>query len=371
MFKSLEIHTESSRRLEFLDGLRGIAALAVIFFHFNGTIKDHGIEIIPSPINFLAELGHYGVQIFFVLSGFVIAYSLRNEWISPSFCGRFFLKRSLRLDPPYWAVIGLMLLLNILGNVFFDKKGETLLTPFEVLMNLLYAPDFLQIPRILPVSWTLALELQFYLFFVVLLMFAQRFINQSEKQKSWLFHLIFASVMILSLLQSTPWALVPSIPGFFLSYWYSFFIGCATCWVVLRQLPPSLFCFYLVIIGCMAMIQESYDFLAVLGVALTITAVFLVNGMHCFLSSRFIQYTGKISYTLYLIHWPVGMKCIDIGFRFFGDQMNHFSSLILLTTLSLGLTFLAAHCFYLLVEQPSLKWSKAIRKKRDDARGLT
>jgi peptidoglycan/LPS O-acetylase OafA/YrhL len=118
------------------------------------------------------------VQIFFVLSGFVIAYSLRQEKISPRFCLRFFLKRSIRLDPPYWLIVALMLMLNFMGSVIFNKGGEFLATPFQVLMNLLYLPDFPHIPRILPVAWTLCIEIQFYMSFFLLLLVYQFFMNR-------------------------------------------------------------------------------------------------------------------------------------------------------------------------------------------------
>src|SRR5690349_17798349 len=106
-------------RFEFLDGLRGIAALGVIFFHFNGSLKEHShfSQFLLSAL----DLGHLGVQIFFVLSGFVIAYSLRQEKLSCLFVLRFFVRRSIRLDPPYWVAALAIIVLSLLGQWLFNK----------------------------------------------------------------------------------------------------------------------------------------------------------------------------------------------------------------------------------------------------------
>lgn len=357
------------QRFEFLDGLRGMAALAVILFHFNGALKDHGVFVVPALFDFVCELGHYGVQIFFVLSGFVIAYSLRNEHISSQFCARFFLKRSVRLDPPYWLIVAFMVMLNLIGSIVFNKGKEPLATPFQVLMNLLYLPDFLQIPRILPVAWTLCIEIQFYMSFVLLLLIYQSFVNRRYPNpfaffdQSFLFHCLFGSLMIFSILQNTSWALFPFIPGLFLAYWYSFFIGCLVCWVMLNFVRPSLLWIYFAMIGLYSLFQGSGDALAVLIVALGIYLVAIKEKMHHLFTSWFFQYLGKISYSLYLIHWPIGMKCMDISLRFFGHQVDNMRLAFLLMTVSLIMTFLTAHCFYYLIEYPSLKLSQKLKVK--------
>jgi peptidoglycan/LPS O-acetylase OafA/YrhL len=346
----------SSQRLEFLDGLRGIAALAVILFHFNGTLNDHGLTVMPMFINFLCEWGHYGVQIFFVLSGFVIAYSLRNEHISPHFCLRFFLKRSIRLDPPYWVIVGVMLTLNFLAHHLFQKEGDLLATPLQVIANLLYLPDFLQVSRILPVAWTLCIEIQFYLAFVFLLYLSQ------SLTKPFFSPFIFGLLMILSLLQNTSWSLVPSIPGLFIPYWYSFFMGCMVCWTMINMMSRSLLYAYFSILSCYALIQGSADAFATLMVALIIYLAAVLGGMHRWLTSWFFQYTGKISYSLYLIHWPFGMKFIDLSLRFFGHAIQSLWAVALLMLISLALTFVVAHCFYYLIELPSLNLSRRLKK---------
>jgi peptidoglycan/LPS O-acetylase OafA/YrhL len=80
----------------------------------------HDIEIIG-----LLERGNLGVPIFFVLSGFVIAFSLDGKPIGLPLVGRFMLCRSIRLDPPYWSAIIITVVFSILANVVVrDRQTE-------------------------------------------------------------------------------------------------------------------------------------------------------------------------------------------------------------------------------------------------------
>src|SRR5947209_6304964 len=71
-------------RLLFVDGLRGIAALAVMGYHYYGnpTLHNQLSQVTPETLDRVLRHGWLGVQVFFVLSGFVIAYSLRNSPIN-------------------------------------------------------------------------------------------------------------------------------------------------------------------------------------------------------------------------------------------------------------------------------------------------
>lgn len=93
---------ESVVRFTYVDALRGIAALSVLVYHFTGSlIRNFPHNPLPKPIFSLLSHGNMGVEVFFVLSGFVISYTLRNAWVTPGYVGRFALRRSIRLDPPF------------------------------------------------------------------------------------------------------------------------------------------------------------------------------------------------------------------------------------------------------------------------------
>ena len=80
----------ASGRLALIDGLRGIAAMLVVLFHFCAVAHLADVPV----LGWLFAHGNFGVEVFFVISGFVIAYSVRNAQHTLPFLGRFALRRS-------------------------------------------------------------------------------------------------------------------------------------------------------------------------------------------------------------------------------------------------------------------------------------
>jgi peptidoglycan/LPS O-acetylase OafA/YrhL len=101
------VRRRAPNRVAELDGLRGIAALWVVFYHLWGAIERREIDWVPSLVSEFLRAGWLGVDIFFMLSGFVITHSVANIRVTLTFIPKFILRRSVRIDPPYWAAIGL------------------------------------------------------------------------------------------------------------------------------------------------------------------------------------------------------------------------------------------------------------------------
>src|SRR5262245_37944926 len=101
-------------RSTLIDALRGVAAFSVACYHITryGSFPGPARELIPAFLQAWFDHGWMGVQFFFVISGFVIAYSVRNARITPGYVGNYALRRSIRLDPPYWTTIAFVLLLH-------------------------------------------------------------------------------------------------------------------------------------------------------------------------------------------------------------------------------------------------------------------
>jgi peptidoglycan/LPS O-acetylase OafA/YrhL len=105
-----------SPRFTFIDALRGVAAISVVLYHvYLQDLLPAARAPFAEPFHTVLANGYIGVYIFFVLSGFVIAHSVRDATITAGFIGRFALRRSLRLDPPYWAAIAAAIILPMLG----------------------------------------------------------------------------------------------------------------------------------------------------------------------------------------------------------------------------------------------------------------
>ena len=88
---------ERKNRIVFLDGLRGIAVVAVVIFHiWNNAGLTEVEKSCPRLINAAFMTCGNGVEIFFVISGFVIAYSVRHARVTPGYLLNYALRRSVR-----------------------------------------------------------------------------------------------------------------------------------------------------------------------------------------------------------------------------------------------------------------------------------
>lgn len=150
-------------RLRALDGLRLIAALMVAAYHYGGRDGEIGEAWGSSPqLQFPTAhswfaYGCLGVQIFFVISGFVICMS---GWGRP--LRAFFASRASRLLPSYWAAIILVTAVFALPVVAYEA-----VSPSDALVNLTMLQQPLGVDRVLGVCWTLWAELRFYALFAL------------------------------------------------------------------------------------------------------------------------------------------------------------------------------------------------------------
>lgn len=151
-------------RYDWLQALRGVAALMVLFFH----LRPHW-ETLP-PLAFLGpamQWGFSGVDVFFVLSGFVVHQSTRELSPGPAL-RRYALRRAARIYLTYWPALAAVAAINIF---MLDKP----LPDTSVLWRsvLLLEPSLFK--NWLPVAWSLTYELYFYIVLGAILLFpAQR-----------------------------------------------------------------------------------------------------------------------------------------------------------------------------------------------------
>ena len=139
----------NANRISSFDGLRGIAVVIVVLFHcFYMLSPTHYLD--ENIIGNISKYGWLGVELFFIISGFVISFTLYKYNNVKSFC----IARFARLYPTYWAAIIFSSILY-----FFQYRHIDLSKYF---INFLMFHGLLNLPDVSDVFWTLSVELLFY-----------------------------------------------------------------------------------------------------------------------------------------------------------------------------------------------------------------
>ena len=313
--------------------LRGIAALAVTIFHFTSGLST------TFWLGKVGRFGFVGVEMFFIISGFVIPYALYKRSYVLKDWSNFLLRRVIRIEPPYLVCIILTILLNLLSTLSpLYKGGAFQLNISSILLHIGYLVPFFKETWLSPVFWTLAIEFQFYI--LAALIFP---LIVSKKN--------YLKILILVIFLSS-YCLIPS--GNFIFHYSSFFVlGIVLFYQKCNFLKKE----YAHVINVALLALIYYQFSTVILIASLITSgaiTFLTNW-----ENKGLLFLGTISYSLYLIHVPVGGRIINLAKNFITS--NNGSALIILVALMV--TLVTSYIFYRIVELPSLKLERTLAKK--------
>lgn len=344
---------ETRATFTIVQALRGIACLWVLLFHAGA--GGHLKTIAPLAPFFFAD-GHLGVAIFFALSGFVIAHSLAGSGpgdtpiASSGDLGRFLLRRSIRLDPAYWASMAVAV---VFAGVSAMVRHEPRLVPTtgQIAAHVLYLQDMLRVAPIDPVYWTLACEFQFYLFLALMLLVRTKWLRAGWPMAAW----INLAMWILAL-ESALGRFGAGWTGVFVQFWGVFYLGV----LARRALDSEVAKLAFIALGIVLLARPGFDRTA----AATAIVLFLaVRGgwAQRGLDWRWLQFLGTISYSLYLIHNPLTGAAAFVGHRLFGDGPA--ADLICLV-LILAACIAGASLLWWAVERPSHRLSRRVRSSR-------
>jgi exopolysaccharide production protein ExoZ len=154
------------RRLDSIQSLRAIAASLVILFHIRGIEEIYGD---PTKLLLNWYEGAYGVDIFFVISGFIMVYVTHNKPSSVAYFKEFLTKRIIRVVPVYWFYTFVMVfLLLVVPQAFMDTTFDLM----RIVKSFFFIPQD-QLP-IHSIGWTLNFEMYFYLVFALFLLLPRK-----------------------------------------------------------------------------------------------------------------------------------------------------------------------------------------------------
>lgn len=349
--------TKEQNRIEVLDFLRGIASLAVALHHFCGILA-------PGLLRSASFYGQLGVEVFFVISGFIIPYSLYRGGYTLRNFPVFVAKRVVRLDPPYLVTIALIILLGVVNWYFPFQKGLVFEASVpQVLLHLGYLNTFFGYPWLSDVFWTLAIEFQYYL--LMGLVFPLVFSRSAATRTATLVGLGLLSFVIHS-------------PIYIFYFIFLFIMGISTCQyrvglIGRRQYAATLTAATLCALLSMATAPHDDGLtpaslawwlrraaeaapMTAAGLATVFAILFLR------VRNRVFYFLGAISYSLYLVHSPVGRRALNVFLRVTGAESE--LAKIGVIILAVAVSIFAAYLMYRFVERPSQEWSSALRYHR-------
>jgi peptidoglycan/LPS O-acetylase OafA/YrhL len=345
-------------RVQSIDGLRGVAALLVVLFHLHLAVSRTATEWLWLPLDWIARNGAKGVDIFFVISGFVIAMSVSKGAGTVGYLGRFILRRSIRLDPPYWAAILLEIVLLFSSLRLFPELPVVLPTGGQLLSHFFYLQDLLGYGSIVLSFWTLCYEIQFYGFFVGLVVL-RHYLPAMLQSTRWT-ALFAGGLFLLSLwVRFVSPGSAPN--GLFIDRWYQFFIGTLTYFAISE--PGRLKMLYLAWAAlAVVVVSTSASLMHVLAVGVSAWLVLAARDARWGrpLSSRPLQFLGAISYSLYLFHGSVGWRFVSLMQKLIpGTWSSAMAVAVYLAGIAVSILFAAV--MWRLIERPFLRLSQKIR----------
>lgn len=287
-------------RLYGLDGLRGLAALSVVLFHY--TVKYDQVygERLPvaSPLGF--DVGQYGVELFFMISGFVIFMTLDKT----KHAADFVVSRLSRLYPAYWVALATTFVVLSFG-ILADKHVGFM----QLAANLSMLQGLIGVRHVDGVYWSLQVELVFYVW--MLLFWATGMLP-------YIGHILIAWLLTSAFAHIRPDLLDPSLPLgkhlLILRYIPYFAMGIGFfLWSARRMRSRTTMA--LVVLSLLA-VKPASDHERML-VSLGLPALFwlAVSGRTVVFEHRVLVFLGAISYPLYLLHQNIGYAAIATMMR--------------------------------------------------------
>ncbi len=310
-----------------IESLRALAALIVLLFHFISFSDAKGPLIENELVRKYSEFGAQGVELFYIISGFVIYYSLTSTSFGIQNYPKYLLKRFARIFPPFLGTIALICIAPYFFGWPFPYSAKQLLENATLSVDLFKDTQWMN-----PIFVTLKVEFLFYLVIGLLVIPLHKTI--------WSYALITFSALI-SAYYFHSIDLVHNIP-FFL-------IGIA-CSEIYRS--RSLVLNYSLIAACLVFLYLIFPMEDV--VISVIGVVFL---LWVKIKSIWLESIGKFSYSLYLTHGFSGGL-----FLYYCKNQRHvdWNPWVYFTCAVLG-AIVFAYCYYRVIEQRSIRWSKSIK----------
>lgn len=318
------------QHLAILDILRAVAALTVCLFHFNP--RDGGL------MSGLLEYGHYGVEVFFVISGFIIPLAMMWSRFDYRDTAHFLTRRGIRLYPAFAVVALFHLLFASYGFPLLGYGGGSPdLTWSRALANFSLTADLSGESWYLPIFWTLSIEAQYYLCIVAsfpLLVSKKRWLQYGA-----LFAWIVPTWVVV--LITVQWGRGVWSETVFI--WTAFFAMGILAFLRKQQLIGAKTFWIFLLLAALAHHEARNSTSAWIGV-LTALLILYAPQIRC----KMMEQIGVVSYSLYLLHLIFGSAVLILLKQLPESMQRAPLNVALATLVSIG----SAVLFYRYLELP-------------------
>lgn len=339
----------TKHRLYEIDLFRFFAAIAVVFYHygFRGWMADDLSRLAAPGLAPVVQYGYLGVDLFFIISGFVILLTAgRGDTY------RFVVSRAVRLYPAFWFCVSL----TAFWLVFLDGGALATVSLPQYIANLTMISGFLYVPHVDGVYWSLLVEIKFYFLVFILLLLGMMPRIQ-----------LFLGAWLALTLANLSFNLPPAAVFFLFPEWSPYFIAGALFYLVYRDGMTPVRGLMLSVSWLLAVIQGmtrsldlaayfdyAFEPLIVAGIITACFGVFLLLSLgktRSWAQPGFIH-LGVMTYPLYLIHQNIGYVLLN---RFAGTA----HPVVLICTVAAAM-MVVAFAIHHLWEKPLALWMKQL-----------
>lgn len=353
--------TSTGQFIAEIDGLRFIAILSVFLFHLSKYVTEKtGKHLDGDPLGALLAHGDIGVQLFFIISGFVIAIPYAKGHLFGSKTPKikqFFARRLSRLEPPYFInLIILFLLIPIVTSSNAIDLVPNLIASMMYVHNIV----FLKMSSINCVAWSLEVEFQFYILAPLLTHFFK--IKQLYLRRGILLGLIATFSVINAVIGDDASPLYRLSLLFQAQYFFTGFLLLDVYLNEWQQKPnkDTIYDFVSVMawisIVVILNIGKTTMALIVAPMFIAYCAAFKGTLSNRFFCNKFIYTIGGMCYTIYLYHFTIisafGRIIIKSGVT---NNMPVWMSIVFSTIFLAPITLFLCTLLFILIEKPCMK----------------
>lgn len=352
---------DSPQRFPVIDGLKAIASQLIVWHHLAayGPISDAVQQAAPELISWLYDYARMAVQVFFVIGGYLAARSIFPKSLHPENAddkglrinlGTTILNRYLRLAVPFIVAIIFSILCAVIARrwIVDDFIPDAPTWP-QLLAHLFMLQGIFDFDALTAGAWFIAIDFQLFLLMLAIVWIGGKTVYTKN------------TVLLLTTLMATA-SLVwfnrdPAMDDWAPYFFGAYGMGAAAYWAGQQQLSNGKRWLWLIILLTVAALIIQFRARIMIALIVTLTLYFTINIQHGIPArlQSLLRVLGKISYALFLVHFPVLMLA-NAAFEKLGLASAFAGGTAMLATWALSL--LIAGMFYRHIEKPTMRFFK-------------